>query len=874
MAARQEFSAPRKKGLMTYGKASRKRQPKAAFNPVWDTDELEDDPIPKPKATVTHRRPTLISSPVRQPPSPSRRVDGVVEGKGSTSGPQKGAQPLERKRKISQVDTSRGRAQEAAQAGKSSQPLNRTQRRPRPSAPTRGSAVSSVSKERAWSITSESIEADATETKLSSPPLTPTLPNPPRRLKAASANDPGSSTSTSANAARETKRESVRKQIALRFASVNTAALETSSAPSAGADEKIQLSPPWVPERVSKRRRKRLIDALVEQTQDEADGSIDEVFESQATLEQPAASQQAGDVPTMDSQTLPQTPSRKTATMQLTGARTFARSNSGLKFTYGQGRKLLEEEGDLLEALTLPGEMSLPLKGRRLELGAPIKTAAAKGVLDDDDLVAQGSPNSKLRNIHELRQAGANSRVADTMQDLADQIGTPGNGASSSRRAALLQVAEKIKDRDFMRQYRDHGVEAAFLKDMGKESDPISGYLILSILVTTLAKWPSSHINQLVRLENPASLFAHFLGVPRDMKFIARDRRSNLSKRSQTSVLAIQSSLRELPIWDAAKPPYVSPRGIALKCLHLLITQDINTARDPAIFSPAVIEALFAVLSEAAENTDYWSYPATSEAIEFAHALSILDFYAVSVAESQRASSDWAARYLPTVADIFSTSSGKAVSEAAAEGGDGAMLEGAVLKLTINLANNSAEAPEIFVAKGLIPALAESITSNFARIWASLSQDAWVDGILDSLVLRLGILINFSEHSSLVRQVINDCRHEGQRPVDELIRLFLENYRRTAEADSMETSHLNVAFGYLSVLLGYLALYAPVRQKIRSGHSTRSIEPLLDSIREFIIHHRKVESADVGEDGTQDQSGYTERLQDLVHRLEDQAAHD
>lgn len=85
----------------------------------------------------------------------------------------------------------------------------------------------------------------------------------------------------------------------------------------------------------------------------------------------------------------------------------------------------------------------------------------------------------------------------------------------------------------------------------------------------------------------------------------------------------------------------------------------------------------------------------------------------------------------------------------------------------------------------------------------------------------------------------------------------------------METSHLNVAFGYLSVLLGYLALHPAVRQKLRSNLSTKNIAPLLDSIREFIAHHKKVEqTVEQTEDGSESQSSYTDRLQELVYQLQ------
>ncbi|KAI8965648.1 wings apart-like protein regulation of heterochromatin-domain-containing protein [Daldinia sp. FL1419] len=877
MSMKQDFSAPRKKGLMTYGKAARKRQPKPFTSPSDFPPIPEDDPVPKHRATVTRRRPSLLTSPLRDPSSPvSRDIEGSVDIKAKPNSIPDSTQSSDRKRKISQVYASKGRVQESYQAGQHDVSSEHVRHRSHPytstsiSTNTRQTTLP-PSRQRAQPTPLESMDTDTTEPRLSSPPPTPTLPKASRAFKAT--NVKGSAGSISdATMTGKAKRDIVQQRIPLRFARENIAKPKVPSLLSSGEDNEVRSNPQSIPDSGTKKRRKRIIDTLVEQRRDDEAEMDEEKLDSQENSSQPTLSYQTSDVSMADSQALPQTPSRKPAATQATSTRTFTRSSSALKFTYGQGRKVLEEEVDLLESLALP-EISAPLKGRRLELGTPKKAVSTKGILDDDD-VLNSSPNSKLRDIHELRQAGANSRVADTMQDLADQIDSPSDKPSSSRRAALLQIAEKIQDKTFVRQCRDHGVEAALLKDLGRETDIISGYLILSSLVTILAKWPSSHTQQLVRLGKPANMFALLLGVTRDIKVIARDRKSNLSKRSQTSLITVQTTLCGLSIWGEASPPRISPRSLVLKCLHLLITHNVNAAKDLTIFSPAVTEALFSVLSEAAESTEHWDYPATAEAIDLANALSILDLYAVSSEESQRVNADWTTRYLPIVADVFSASSRNVVTNSTGQENENKPLESAILKLTINLTNNSLEAPGVFVSKGLIPALASSISSNFARIWASVSQDAWVDGILDSLVLRLGILINFSEHSPLVRQVIDDCQHDNQRPVDELIRLFLENYRRTAEADSMETSHLNVAFGYLSVLLGYLALHPPVRQKIRSNHSAKSIAPLLDSLREFITHYKKVEQNTGEDDGPRDHSSYMERLQDLVHQLEDQMIYD
>ncbi|KAI1500919.1 hypothetical protein F5X99DRAFT_384369 [Biscogniauxia marginata] len=862
MASNLEQGALPKRKLTTYGKSARKKQPKTSFTPITASESMsEEDPISTSNTTVTRLPSAHASSPSNGSPMSKSRIPGRANDSAHKI-PSSG-----QKRKISQIYASKGRAQEDNQSDEESSPSAPEPRRSRTTAPDRSRAPpksGANSRARVRSDSSESMDVDLAKARLSSPPLTPTHPKTAR--PAAKVTFQGARpASTNASKGKSAKQASPQQhQIPLHLARDSIQRPKQPSAPSAAADEKKQ---PVLKARLpvanpSKKARKRLIDTLAEQTSDD----IAEADDGSDTQTRPAhpVSSQASDTSMLDSQNMPSTPDAKPRTAQTMSARTFARSSSALKFTYGQGRKVLEEEDNLLDAFTLPEESSVSLKGRRLELRGP--KALTTGPFDDDDAAAVGSPNSKLRDIHELRQAGANSRVADAMQDLVDQMRTPG-----TRRSALLQVAEKIKDKTFMRQCRDHGVEATILKDVGKETDTISGFLILSILFTITAKWPSAHVPRLLGLEESGHLFARLLGVRDDIKKIVKDRKSNLSKRGQNSIITIQNALRELPVWDGTNPTQISPRSLTIKYLHLLITQHANV--DPAIFSLSVTEHLFEVLSEATKSENYWD-PKAAESIDLFGALSVLDFYAVGIADVQHENTEWAAKYLPVVADVFGTSLRMPVRDnKELEGSQ--KLESSVLKLVINLTNNNLKAPEIFASKGILPALAGSVSDNFTQVLTSITQDSWTEGILDGLVLRIGILINFSEHSSLVRQVVNDCHHDAKQPVDEFIRLFLENHRRTSEADSMEKSHLNVAFGYLAVLLGYLSLHAPVRQKLKSNHSAKSIGPLIDSIREFIAHYEKVENAmDESESGSRAHSGYAERLQALVQELEGEAIYD
>lgn len=80
-----------------------------------------------------------------------------------------------------------------------------------------------------------------------------------------------------------------------------------------------------------------------------------------------------------------------------------------------------------------------------------------------------------------------------------------------------------------------------------------------------------------------------------------------------------------------------------------------------------------------------------------------------------------------------------------------------------------------------------------------------------------------------------------------------------------------MGFGYMSLLLGYMSLYEPVRQRFGSMHTGRNLAPLLSSIREFITYHRVADNA-MSQDGgepTPSYSNFTTKLQGLVERLED-----
>jgi hypothetical protein len=88
------------------------------------------------------------------------------------------------------------------------------------------------------------------------------------------------------------------------------------------------------------------------------------------------------------------------------------------------------------------------------------------------------------------------------------------------------------------------------------------------------------------------------------------------------------------------------------------------------------------------------------------------------------------------------------------------------------------------------------------------------------------------------------------------------------QAESVEESEKNVAFGYLSVLLGYFSLLPEISERIKNKLARKTLRPLVASIEEFIGFNKTVDDLIApDEDGYNPHSVLTERLENLVTKL-------
>ena len=507
------------------------------------------------------------------------------------------------------------------------------------------------------------------------------------------------------------------------------------------------------PERkASPRQRRRLIDALAAQAEDESEP--DEP--SQATQSTPEPSFPGLGESSSPASTLPDQPRARVLMRQ----ESAVKKKAGPKFTYGSQQRtmLLDTSGD-------PGADDLLLN----EPLIPTATITPLVPMDEDD---EPSSTSAMRSIHELRQAGANNRFADEMDDVLDRVGKPTAKPTSSRRNALFELAQKLQDKNFQRQFRNHGGDDTLLDGVRKENDIVAGYALTSIVATLLSASSSSHLLKLLETSGFLVALGNLLPVSLDISMIARDRKSNLSRNGQQSLLSIKAAVVSLPIWQPYSPSTLSPRTLAMKSLHLILQQSGGAAVDSGLYSAELTEQLFSVLS-AASNPEGWDPEQPQSTLDLFLALSILEVYSVDAMQTA-VGAEWTDRYLPIVCDVLDACLRHEAKHAAE-------IDVLALKMALNIANNNPDAPPFFVQKGILGHLAQRVFATFKGAMEAVSEPEKFSTIYQSLVLILGVMINVFEHDPTAGNILQVSLDSGDSPLDKLIKLFLDHRDATAE---------------------------------------------------------------------------------------------
>ncbi|KAK7443847.1 hypothetical protein Landi51_08806 [Colletotrichum acutatum] len=584
------------------------------------------------------------------------------------------------------------------------------------------------------------------------------------------------------------------------------------------------------PKMPSKPKRIRLIDQLAAQTEDSSD-SDSEISDSS----QHSRTKAADASPSTPIKPIDMTPKPSMRPKVLSSTRK-------LRSTYGEQRTLKTDEsgGD-----SLGSQMGVESTQHDLS-PPPTMSKLASFTFEEEEIEEDDSARGGgIIDIHALRQAGANHRFADSMADLLDRVGTPQPPRSQtarSRRNALLELASKLRDKTFVRQFRDQGAKDALFHALGQEEDFVSGFVLLSVVLVLFTSYSVPHLVPQLQSEGIAQLASRMFNMDEDMVSIAAQRKSNLSRNAQSSLTALKSTIQHLDLWRGSPPAVLSPRTVALKAISVLCKDGDSTATRHILSS--LTDQLFGFAETGWQNCRTHGMEGTDGGL----ALSLLEGYSIAAMESD-AGPRWTKRYLPILADVLTTAMARPLQEF----GD---FESTALKLALNTTNNNPVAASAFSRGDLFRELAEASVAGFELLEQSIRKGAFSKDVYETLMLLLGVMINTSEHSPSARQSVDAWQGQDGTTLDRLIEVYLEHRDSAGTADSVEKTSVAVAHGYLAILLGYLSLGSQVRRRLEEKSHGRGTKYLLDSIQEFMALHQKLDTDEL-----------TTSLQNLVNEL-------
>ncbi|KAK2065771.1 hypothetical protein LY76DRAFT_498950 [Colletotrichum caudatum] len=589
----------------------------------------------------------------------------------------------------------------------------------------------------------------------------------------------------------------------------------------------LSLSKPKKPHQT---RRVRLIDQLVAQTEESSES--DSADDSEVSLAGLRAKEASSSTPVRPVDMKPK-PSMRPKALS---------STRKLRSTYGQQRTLKADEsgGDSLGS-------QMGIDGSQHDLSpAPTMSKLTSFAFEEDEDVEEesSSKGGGIIDIHALRQAGANHRFADSMADLLDRVGTPQppkSPSARSRRNALLELASKLRDKTFVRQFRDQGAKDALFHAIGQEEDFVSGFILLSVLLVLFTSYSVPHLVPQLQSEGIAQLASRLFKLDEDITGIASQRQSNLSRNAQSSLGVLKSTIQQLDIWKGSPPAVLSPRMVALKAVSVLCNGDSPAIHD---ILTGLTDQLFTFAEEGWEQSRAEGIEGTVGGL----ALSLLEGHSIAAMESD-AGSRWTELYLPIVADILTAAMVRPMQQF---GG----FETTALKLALNTTNNNPAAASAFSRGELFRELAEASVVGFGLLQQSVRQGAFPKDVYETLMLLLGVMINTTEHCPSTRRSLDSWQGRDESPLDRLMDVYLENRESAGTADSVEKTSIAVAHGYLAILLGYLSLGSQVRRRLEEKSHGKGTKYLLDSIEEFMSLHQKLDTDEL-----------TTSLQNLVNEL-------
>ena len=413
-------------------------------------------------------------------------------------------------------------------------------------------------------------------------------------------------------------------------------------------------------------------------------------------------------------------------------------------------------------------------QGRRRAV--PTRPVMSKSDFDMDD-DEEDPAGGTLKSIHELRHAGGNKRFQDESEALLEEIEIrDGHASVSRRRNALLELVTKLVEKEFARRFVDQSLDRRVLIGLESEHDVLTCCALLSIFVTLASHGGVSPLVHHVSEHGIFVMATSLLDENQSVVAIAKDRRSNMSKVAQKSVIEYSLTTQKSGIWTTEEPRSITPRIIALCCLDVIVRHNREFGNPNNIISSSDANKLVQLLASSVADDVTPTVEVFDRDIELHFALSILESCTLKIDSNKdplRAKLNVSGIHDYCVATSHRTRDGAFHDSRAL-----------ALRLLLNVTNNDPAACDTCGQSRTIHHLVQQVITGFESLTGYVEEEeeeAARLSSIDHLILTLATLINFAECSDSARSHVLTSNNEGANPLDTLLHLFVDGHVGAAD---------------------------------------------------------------------------------------------
>ncbi|KAF7592587.1 hypothetical protein BBP40_012674 [Aspergillus hancockii] len=523
-------------------------------------------------------------------------------------------------------------------------------------------------------------------------------------------------------------------------------------------------------------------------------------------------------------------------------------SRSGTsRVTYARQRSFIDDTYALDEVSHSNAPVSLKCRGSRQPyLNTELSSQTYSHVKDEESI-----DNRPVRSIHELRQAGDNTRFRETVDLIFEDIVDPYNSVSEACNG-FVKLCTKLMEPRFSRRFSEYGFDERLLSCMTSSFDIVSITLALCAFRLICVSNSFSSALLVSFWSKVLELSPTLLIVEDDVLLTAKQQSLGLSK-------AVQASLREIlprlssEIYGEQPILAITPRLLILSNIQFLLAEFQEKGTSVDIPAPLLSQIVGLLAPEALGNVDF---PLPWQRFKvLVLVLSVLETYTILSVPLDPDHCN-SVRPLTQIHKFLYPN----------QSDQSRRILVLYIRVLLNLTNRDPLLCEECCRPELVGGLVRNILSEFSAVSeASVTKE---DSSLNTVILALGALINLAERSESSRTIFLQLTSDSASFLHLLLQQFSNSIGFVAQARSVPEVQHNVAIGYLSILLATLCLNIEALAEVRASLDGAGLALVLSTAEEFLEYHQKVEKdLHFFETRAEDGTDLTSRLNHIVCQI-------